>query len=300
MRCCKNKIIIEVNGNKFCKKHFISYYERKVEKIFRRYLQNKKVVVAVSGGKDSMTVAFLAKKFESILKSLELLFVDVGIKGYSEKARSCVAEFAKENKMNLNVIKLEEFGFTIDELAKIKKRKKIKQPLCSICGLAKRYIINKFAYENSYDFIVTGHNLDDEVAFLFNNLSNQNVQQALRTDIALETRKELRLVGKVKPLYFLQEKENLMYAKLRKINFFEGRCPYSEKATQLKMKKAIEEVEKVRPGFKLNVIKSFLKVKKRLALEKEKIRLCKVCGYATTSEICSFCRLKERLKKLKH
>ena len=297
MRCCKTNPVIEVHGNKFCRKHFIKYYERKVEKLIKK-LKGKKVIVAVSGGKDSMALAFLMNKFAKTYNiNFELIFIDLGIKKYSDECKKVVNTFAKNYNIKLNIIKANKEIETIDEINKLRKKLKLVKPVCSYCGLIKRYLINKFAYENGFDFVVVGHNLDDELAFIFINMINQDLDQLARLSVITESNKKLKLIGRAKPLYFCSEKENIVYVLLNEINFYNGECPYAKNATQIKMKKLLDELEKEKPGFKINFLKSFLKIKENLKPRKEKIKLCKNCGFPTNLNICAFCKLKENLER---
>ena len=63
---CDNKAIIALQHGNLCKKHFINYFEDKVFKTINRFQllgRNEKVCVAASGGKDSLTVLYLTKKY---------------------------------------------------------------------------------------------------------------------------------------------------------------------------------------------------------------------------------------------
>ena len=309
MKCCKTNAVINVHGNKFCREHFIRYYERKVEKIIKK-LRDKKVLAAVSGGKDSMALAFLLYKFSKEYSfNFELLFIDLGIHRYSEKSKKVIEKFVKEKGVKLNVIKAKDEILAIDDINELKQKprkgkqksrqgpkQKLPKPICSYCGLIKRYLINKFAYENCFDLVVIGHNLDDEIAFIFMNMLNQNIEQLARIGIITETNKKLKLIGRIKPLYFCSEKENMTYCLINGIEFYNEECPYAINASQIKIKHLLNEFEKEKPGFKLNFLKSFLKLKENLKVKREAIKQCKICGYATTLDVCAFCRLKGMLR----
>ncbi len=330
--CCKNNPVIVAHGNKFCRDHFIKYYERKVEKVLRTIMKenkitenpnNTKVLVAVSGGKDSMALAYLMYKFSQKYDyKVELLYIDLGIGDYSKNSKKTIEEFSQAHNIKLNIIRASDEILSIEEIKDLKEHTKISKnknrkdkkakniirtkllvkPICSYCGLIKRYLINKFAYENNFDIVAIGHNLDDEITFAFINLLNQDIQQLLRTNVFIPSNKKLKLVARAKPLYFCTEKENLVYCLLNNIPFYNEECPFATNATQLKFKKLINKIEEEKPGFKMNFIKGILKMKKYLMEntplnyqqheEQEEIHNCKVCGYATTSQVCAFCRLK--------
>ncbi|MEM4170586.1 MAG: TIGR00269 family protein, partial [Thermoplasmata archaeon] len=68
-RCEKDAIIfIRYNGEHLCKEHFIEFLEKRVKHELRRQVNlkaNDRIVIGVSGGKDSTTTAYLLKKILS-------------------------------------------------------------------------------------------------------------------------------------------------------------------------------------------------------------------------------------------
>ena len=53
------------------------------------------------------------------------------------------------------------YGASVPEAASLSSRGRGKP--CSVCGLIKRYIMNRVAHDHGYDVIATGHNLDDDI-----------------------------------------------------------------------------------------------------------------------------------------
>ena len=102
MNCihCKNSPVIDLpNSNvSLCKSHFNRYFEKKVRKTLRIYNMIDKtdsIAVAVSGGKDSMTLLYLLNKILEPLRTVKLiaLSVDEGIKGYRDPHFKFVNDF---------------------------------------------------------------------------------------------------------------------------------------------------------------------------------------------------------------
>ena len=87
----KDKVYKLLNGRILNKTEFITYFENKVFKTIRSYkLLNldDKLVVAVSGGKDSITVLYLVHKYlkrKNLQKNIKALAIDEGIADYREK-----------------------------------------------------------------------------------------------------------------------------------------------------------------------------------------------------------------------
>ncbi|RME11375.1 MAG: TIGR00269 family protein, partial [Aquificota bacterium] len=103
-------------------------------------------------------------------------------------------------------------------------------------------------------------------------------------------------VRKVKPLFKFTEKENALYAFLSGIEYVEEECPFAEGASSIEHKKILSQVEENSPGTKLRFYMDFIRRLHPLLESKEvKLRPCTVCGEPTTAEVCSVCKLKERL-----
>ncbi|SHH56040.1 ATP-binding protein [Thermosipho atlanticus] len=285
MKCqhCRKKAILK--SPRLCEDHFVEYFERKIGKFIEKYhLKNKKLLIAISGGKDSVTVSYVLSKLkEKYNLSLEYFFIRLGIPRFTENSEAVAKLVTEKIGYQLTVYDLkEEEGFIIPDF---------KYKPCSYCGMVRRYILNKYAYENNFDYIVMGHNLDDEVFFIFNNLFGKNIPQIQRTGPLTKTIPEKKLVGRVKPLYYLTEEEIILYAKLQKLPHIGCACPNSINSTQRKFKTTTEFTR----DQKLNLVYSIIEIKKYLPEETVEIKFCEKCGFPTTSNICKFCRTKEKI-----
>ncbi|MCD6589749.1 adenine nucleotide alpha hydrolase family protein, partial [Candidatus Woesearchaeota archaeon] len=225
MKCrfCNKKAIYE--KERLCEEHFIKYYEKKIQRVVdSARLKDKKILIAISGGKDSVAAAVA---LHSLGINFDLFFINLGIPGISEESRRVVEQLAEILEKRLIIYNLEEKeGFSIRDVHRNIGKIKWFKNTCSICGVIKRYIMNKYAYENNYDYIITGHNMDDELAISFLNLYSQQLEQLKRTGKIIPSIKEKRLVGRVKLLYHLTEEENLLYVKIKNMPYTKMKCPY--------------------------------------------------------------------------
>ncbi len=272
-----------------CKEHYIEWYLKRVESTireFRMFERKDKVLVAVSGGKDSLS---LWDALQRLGYRAEGLYIDLGIGEYSQRSRLACERFARERGLELYVLELRKEIATIPEIKEVESR-----PACSFCGQLKRYYMNRFAREKSYHVIATGHNLDDESATLLSNVLSWNMGYLSRQfPVLLEGD---GFVRKVKPLVKFTEKENALYAFLSGIEYVEEECPFSEGASSIEYKRILSQIEEKSPGTKLRFYMDFLRrLHPLLRSEKVNLRPCRVCGEPTSAEVCSVCRLRERL-----
>jgi len=292
-RFCGKKAVVYVPHHRLalCREHFTGWFERYTErtiKEFKMFTKEDRVLVAVSGGKDSLA---LWKVLRKLGYEADGLYIHLGIGEYSERSREKVEKFAKEVGARLVVKDLSRELAGIPELVKVSSRE-----ACSLCGVVKRYNFNKVAKEEGYSVVATGHNLDDEASSLLASVLNWNEKYLGRKYPVLK--EEGGFVRKVKPFCKFTEKETALYALLEGIDFIEEECPFAEDATSIFYKKVLNEIEEKFPGTKLRFYLDYLrKAYPKFAKPEEKgeLKACKVCGEPTAGEVCPVCRLKEKV-----
>jgi uncharacterized protein (TIGR00269 family) len=282
-----------------CKEHFLQWIPDQTQRFIKKYDmfdRNMKVLVAVSGGKDSLSLWDI---LQLLGYHADGLYIGLGIDGeinYSAESRRLTESFAEQRNLRLRVVEvLDEYGETIPGIAQQSRRGHGKP--CSVCGLTKRHIMNRVARDQGYDVLVTGHNLDDEAAVLFGNTLNWLSGYLVRQSPVLEA-SHTGLVRKAKPLCRFYEREMAAYAILRGIEYIYEECPHSVGAKTIYYKELLNQLESERPGAKLSFYLSFLKAKENglFAQKKEKItpnlNTCPNCGQPTSAPgKCSFCRM---------
>lgn len=302
MKCrkCDQKAVINMRQHKLalCKDHFLEWVLEQTERNIKKYsLFSKKdrVLVAASGGKDSLALWDVLNKLGYQTAGL---YINLGIHGdsdYSNYSQQLTENFANKQNLTLHIVNIQsEYGKTIPEFSNLNKRGKSKP--CSICGMVKRHTMNEIASKFDYDVLVTGHNLDDEVAVLFNNVMGWQVDFLRRQAPYIPAKKGL--LPKAKPFCRFYERETAAYALLSNIEYIEDECPFSLGSTTIYNKEMLNKLENKRAGTKLAFYLKFLNAKKELFSEIEDNHLieqlytCPSCGQLTQSEgQCAFCRM---------
>ncbi len=299
---CREKPVIHypVNNIQLCKKCFIRYFEKKVLKTIRDFgliERGDKIGVAISGGKDSLTTLHILNKITKRRKDIHLLAIaiDEGIKGYRDKALQFAKSICKKEGVPLKVFSYkEEVGYPLDTILK-----KTKEKPCSICGVLRRYVLNKKSRELGITKLATGHNLDDEAQSVLMNQLRNNVDASSRMGPLTGVMKHELFVRRIKPLYFLSEKETTIYALLNGLKDEYCTCPYADEAYREDIRVLLNNLEHKYPGTKHAVINSFLEIlpllKERYKKEK-KILECEKCGEPCSQKICQACRMIEKIR----
>ncbi len=294
-RSCKAPAVIDLprhNAN-FCAEHLVQLCNRQMIKAiadFDMFSRADRLLVAVSGGKDSLAV------WDMLIESgyqADGLYIGLGIGEYSEDSGGYVQRFAHERNLHLVTIDLrEDYGYDVPTAAVATKRVP-----CSACGLSKRRLFDKAAVDGGYDAVVTGHNLDDEAAVLFGNTLRWEVDYLARQLPVLEARDGFP--KKCKPLVRLTEREMAAYCLVRGIDYVVEECPMAAGNRHLGYKEALNAIEKQSPGSKSAFYLNFLSKMAPLldgqsAAAQGEVGECERCGAPTTGDVCAFCRLVEK------
>ena len=294
------------SGQKLCRRCFCKSIENKVRATISRYemLQpNDKIMVAVSGGKDSVTLLHILAKLEKAFPEATLcaVTVDEGIKGYRDEALKFAAEHCKRLGVEHIVISFEKmYGHKLDELVSmIRENSERELTPCSYCGVLRRRALNTAAREAGVDKLATAHNLDDETQTVILNVLHGDALRIARVKPVL-TVGHPRLIQRVKPFCEVPEREIAFYVYLKKIKFQGIPCPYARTALRSDIRTMLNRMEEKHPGTKFTIFKSMERIRPALeAMTKEaKLQDCKKCGEPTVGELCKPCQMLEKLSVL--
>jgi len=292
-RSCRGSAVIEIRRHHaaFCTEHFLTMFRTQVEKAIRRFQMiepDDRIMVAVSGGKDSLALWDVLLGFGYEVTGL---YLGLGIGAYSDRSHDVAQAFADRRGARLQTLDLErDHGYDIPTAGKRGPRS-----TCAVCGLSKRYVFNRAALEGGFDVVATGHNLDDEAATLLGNTLRWQTEAIARQSPALPARDGM--VRKVKPLHRVSELETAAYAFLRGIDYVVEECPLVAGNTQLRYKEAMNAIEHTSPGTKAQFFLGYLERGMPLfrSEDRAELRLCEECGQPTTGRFCAFCRARAQI-----
>ena len=280
-----------------CEVHYPEWFVAQTHRAIKKYRMfgpDERVLVAVSGGKDSLALwnVLLQLGYQA-----DGLYIDLGIDDYSAASREKVEQFAAQRPDADPVFKVvdlkAEYGERLPEVAQRVRRGRGKH--CSVCGLIKRHVMNRVTRDGGYDVLATGHNLDDEVAVLFGNVMYWKTGYITRQAPVLPANQQ-GLARKVKPFCRIMEREAAAYALITGIDYIYDECPYSVGATSLRYKAILNRMEADAAGTKLQFYLGFLKAREAgfFSEQAEPVELhpCHNCGQPTSVPgLCAFCRL---------
>jgi uncharacterized protein (TIGR00269 family) len=287
----------------FCKACFTIFVHEQVAraiKSFKMFTPDDRILVAVSGGKDSLALWHILL---TLGYRADALYVNLGIGTYSEESHRKVEHYAgtvaaaRGAKLHVHVVE-QEAGAGIRELATILHR-----PTCSTCGTIKRYQFNRAAVEQDYDVMATGHNLDDEAARLLGNVLHWQEEYLGKQSPTLPASVE-GFAKKVKPLCRLSEREIAAYAVVNRIDYIVEECPMAKGSKMILYKEVLNRLETESPGTKQRFYWGFLdnqtkpepSTESMAERDQRTLIPCQSCGQPTTAGTCSYCKMMAKAK----
>jgi uncharacterized protein (TIGR00269 family) len=263
--------------------------EQKITKTIKEYSLmtfKDRVLVALSGGKDSTTVLHVLHKLGY---KVEGLMIDLNLGEWSKIHRRNMEKFCKRIKTPLHIVDLKkELGQGICFIKEVLKREK-NLTGCTVCGIIKRWVLNKWAKKLKSDVIATGHNLDDECQTILMNFLKGNIFLGTNSAPSTGEKNQEGFVQRVKPLFFVPESEIKSYAKKQKFEILYDRCPCAIGTYRVETRSWLS---KISDKEKLKIVLGWQRVIPKLKKKQVgQIFKCRTCGEPARNETCKACKI---------
>jgi uncharacterized protein (TIGR00269 family) len=265
--------------------------QEKVLKNIRQYKlieRGDKILIALSGGKDSIMTLDVLKTLENRhIVDLIAVTIDEGISGYRREGVEIAKKYTSEIGVEHRVVSFKEYlGITLDEMMI-----KPKRGACTYCGVFRRWILNKVAKEENATKIATGHNLDDETQSILMNYLEGNIANITRIG-PKSSSSHPNFTIKIKPLREIPEKEVALYVLAKKLPVHFAGCPYAGDSFRAEVGRFIKELSSEHPTIMYSTLRGFDRIKS--ALQKEiisngKLDSCIICSEPASGGKCKAC-----------
>lgn len=286
------------SGEAFCSRCFSHSMQEKTARTISKYSMVKhgdKVAVAVSGGKDSLSLlhimSILAKDHGTKISAVT---IDEGIEGYRDESLDIVKQFASKLGVETKMLSYKElYGLSLEESLELRKEK---MSACSICGTFRRRAMDVAAESVDADVLATAHNLDDVLqTFLLNILAGDMHRIGWTYPEPVEYGKGPR---KIKPFTEIYEHEIAFYALVNEIPFQAEQCPHMNEGIRSDVREFLNKLEASHAGIKYNAYNTLVKLGKKIReTGKKEHNKCIICGRDSTGDVCSVCSMLITLKK---
>jgi len=303
--CGRNDAVFgrSYSGENLCARCFCKTIEDRVRRTISKYEMlgpKDRIMVAVSGGKDSVTLLHILAKIEKAFPDVVLCAgtVDEGIRDYRDEALKIAEGNCRKLGVDHVVTSFKElFGYEVDEIVELIRRKgENGLTPCSYCGVLRRKALNTMAREAGVDKLVIAHSLDDETQTMLLNVVHGDPMRIARSKPVLDVIHP-KLVQRVKPLCMVPEKEVVLYAYLKGIEFQSITCPYAQTALRNDIRTMLNRMEHKHAGTLFTVFRSMEKIRPALEASAEEVKLqdCKLCGEPTVGDLCRACQMLQEL-----
>lgn len=288
-------------NERLCVSCLVKTTQDRVRKTINRYAllkEDDRIVVAISGGKDSAVLLDVLTRIESGFSRSEIipLLIDEGIEGYRDRAREAAKKLADSLGHDLIVRTFSQyFGMSLDEM--MTKRAPESPGACSYCGVFRRRALNEAARELKGDVLATGHILDDEAQTIVMNILRGDTRRMGRTNTPREETVE-GFVPRIKPLIQLSERDIVAYTHFLKLPYHDVPCPYASEAYRNDIREFLNEMEYKRPGTLLAILHSGEAISDAFRGEAsdDTAGTCLRCGELTTGKLCKVCSMLQDLR----
>ncbi|CAN6654929.1 cytoplasmic tRNA 2-thiolation protein 1 [Trichomonascus vanleenenianus] len=317
--CEKDKPMLKrpKTGQRLCKGCFYEVFETEIHNTItdsKLFYRGERVAIGASGGKDSTVLAYVMKTLNERYDygvEFVLLSIDEGIHGYRDDSLETVKRNKEQYEMDLEVVSYGDlYGWTMDQIvAQVGKKNN-----CTYCGVFRRQALDRGAVQLGISHVVTGHNADDMAeTVLMNLLRGDSARLDQCTEIVTESAESP--VKRSKPLKYTYEKEIVLYAHYKNLDYFSTECTYSPEAFRGTARALIKNLEAVRPSTIIDIIRSGESfeikrknksvgkktavdpngaTKKPAPLFSTEVKMsgrCERCGYMTPNKLCKACVL---------
>ncbi len=291
------------SGERLCRRCFVKSVENKVRATIAEYGMleyDDRVAVAVSGGKDSVSLLHVLAKIEGEYpkSSLVAVSVDEGIRGYRDEAIKIAVENCEKVNVEHHIISFKElYGFTLDEIVdRLRAKRRPQLTPCAYCGVLRRKALNIIARKVEAKKLATAHTLDDEAqTVLLNILQGDSLRLVREKPFTDEAHP--KLVKRIKPFCEIPERETALFAYVKRIRFQRYPCPYASQAMRNDVRLFLDRMEEKHSGLKFAVVSFADKIRRAMEKNygKERLRECVQCGEPTSQETCKACEMLQNL-----
>lgn len=244
--------------------------------------QGDKVMVCLSGGKDSFTMMHILRELQKRAKVQFELFaftLDQAQPGWDD---SGLRAWLEERNINYTVHSQDTYSIVKDKIPEGKT-------YCSLCSRLRRGIIYRYAEEHGYTKIALGHHRDDLIRTLLMSIFYNGEVRSMPPKLLSDNKKNIV----IRPLSYCQEKDIAAFAELMAYPIIPcNLCGSQQNLMRVKVRKLIEALAEENPKVPSNILHALSSIKPSQLMDHDHFDfkgLEKVRDAATEEAAPAFC-----------
>lgn len=236
----------------------ILHYTGKAIADFNMIQHGDRIMVCLSGGKDSFTLLRILKLLQLRAKIDFEIFaftLDQAQPGWNDRAL----------KDWLNQFAIPHIILTRDTYSIVKSKIPEGQTYCSLCSRLRRGIIYTYAEENGYNKIALGHHRDDLIRTLLMSILYNGEIRSMPPKLLSDNKKHVV----IRPLVYCQENDIAAYAKQMAFPIIPcNLCGSQENLMRKRVKSLIDELSQENPKVPSNILHALTSIKPSQLMDK--------------------------------
>ena len=222
----------------------ILHYTGKAIGLFGMIAHGDRILVCLSGGKDSWSMVWALKKLQAKAKiqfSFKVLTLDQGQPGWNDQALK-----ERLEAMNVDFEVLYQDTYSI-----VKEKVPANKIYCSLCSRLRRGVIYRYAREHGFNKIALGHHRDDLITSLLMSIFYNGAIKSMPPKL-LNERKDLIVI---RPLAYVQEADLAEFARLMEFPIIPcNLCGSQENLQRQSIKALIHKMAQTNPKIPSNIL----------------------------------------------
>lgn len=227
------------------------HYMKKGMNDYRMIAKGDRVMVCLSGGKDSFTLLTLLNEIRIEAHYSFDIFaftLDQSQPGWDDAK---LREWIEAKKIPYEILTRDTYSIVKDKIPENKT-------YCSLCSRLRRGIIYRYAEENGFNKIALGHHRDDMIETLLMSVMYGGQLRSMPPKLLSDNKKHIV----IRPMAFCQEKDIIQFASEQQFPIIPcNLCGSQQNLTRVKVKKLIQDLAQSNPKVPSNMLRSLSNVK---------------------------------------
>ncbi|OGT60105.1 MAG: tRNA 2-thiocytidine(32) synthetase TtcA [Gammaproteobacteria bacterium RIFCSPHIGHO2_12_FULL_45_12] len=241
-----------------CLEKKLLHYTGKAIADFNMIQQGDRVMVCLSGGKDSFTLVRMLQLLQCRAKihfEIVAFTLDQAQPGWNDAA---LRAWLTERRIAHDVLSRDTYSI-------VKEKIPSGQTYCALCSRLRRGIIYRYAEENGFNKIALGHHRDDLIRTLLMSILYNGEIRSMPPKLLSDNKKNIL----IRPLAYCQESDILQFANLMAFPIIPCTlCGSQENLARQRIKHLIDQLAQENPKVPSNILHALSSIKPSQLMDK--------------------------------